>query len=79
MTCCLYCLEPVLPDEELSQGGHFNQDGVECPVHVECALRMVAGHIFGGCSCHMPDATFREQARVALATARSADDPAGDQ
>jgi hypothetical protein len=73
---CLLCGEPTILGEPLSPSRHFDQDGVEHPVHEECGLRNVAGHLFGGCDCHMPGATYREQARTALLNARSRQ-PAG--
>lgn len=69
---CLLCSEPVQPGEEAAPGRWLDLAGVERPVHAECALREVAGHVFGGCDCTMPDATYREQARAAAANARHA-------
>jgi hypothetical protein len=68
---CPLCREPTVLGESLSPSRLFDQDGVERPVHEERGLRNAAGHTFGGCDCHMPGASYREQAKAAMANLRA--------
>lgn len=76
---CLNCSEPVADgDRGLLRGAFINGNPCVVPIHAECDLIGVIGHLMGVCHCTGYDTSSREAARLAWERAQALPRPPRD-